>query len=334
MPYFDKQKKVWVAQIKYKKRKYRSFHQSKTEAKKWEVRKREDLQLIETTSRIPTVSLLEFATRYLDYSKSKHASKTYHEKKLAFRLLFSSVDPRLPVGELHQGAVLFHLQQQAQERSGNAANKDRKNLIAAWNWAQKYIPDFPGSNPFLVDRFPETRSPRYVPPESDFWKVYDVAESEQDRLMLLCFLHLAARRNEIFYLRREDVDFKQHQIRLYTRKRRDGSLEYDWLPMTKRLSFELDNHLSSSGSSEWVFPNPDTGIPYIARQKWMPRLCRLANVKPFGLHAIRHLTASILVKNDVSLIDIQTILRHKKLTTTERYIHRLASVRSALEVLE
>ncbi len=66
----------------------------------------------------------------------------------------------------------------------------------------------------------------------------------------------------------------------------------------------------------------------------MHRLCDSAQVKRFGLHAIRHLTASILIENDVPLIDIKTILRHRNLSTTERYIHRLKSVREALDILD
>ncbi len=77
-------------------------------------------------------------------------------------------------------------------------------------------------------------------------------------------------------------------------------------------------HHKQSCVSEWVFPNPKTGIAYNARNKWLPRLCKKADVKPFGLHSLRHLTASILAHENVAMIDIQAILRHKKLTTTER----------------
>ncbi len=333
MPYWDKQKKKWIAQVYSQGKKYRSFHSTKNDARKWEVKTRQEIENQLSGSRIPTTSLFDFANQYLDFSKSKHSRKTYEEKLSVFRLFLDAVNPGLPVTELHKGIVLDHLQKQAESRSGNAANKDRKNLVAAWNWAMQYIPDFPAHNPFLVDRFPETRSPRYVPPERDYWKVYEVAESFSDQVMILAFLHLAARRNEIFNLRRDDVDFENQQVRLYTRKRKDGSLEYDWLPLTARLRVDLMSVLSSH-SSEWVFPNPRTGIPYFARQKWFPRLCRIAQVEPFGIHAIRHLSASILVKHDVPLVDVQTILRHKKLTTTERYIHRLQSVRSSMEVFK
>lgn len=53
----------------------------------------------------------------------------------------------------------------------------------------------------------------------------------------------------------------------------------------------------------------------------------------FGCHAIRHLTASILAQADVPMVVIQGILRHKKLSTTERYVRRMETVRPYLEVL-
>lgn len=250
-----------------------------------------------------------------------------------FKLFFKNVSPSLDVEHLHKGIVLSHLQEQAKKRSGYAANKDRKNLVAAWNWGLKYIERFPPNNPCMVDKFPEIRSPRYIPPEADFWKVYNCAESEHDSVMLVSYLHLAARRGEIFYLRCEDVDLKTRQVRLYTRKRKDGTLEHDWLPLTDILYNALKNIIEQK-NSEWVFPNPDTKTPYATREKWLPRLCNKAKVKKFGIHAIRHLSASILSKNNVPLIDIKTILRHKNISTTEKYIHRLESVRSAIRHFE
>ena len=43
----------------------------------------------------------------------------------------------------------------------------------------------------------------------------------------------------------------------------------------------------------------------------MKQLCERAKVKPFGFHAIRHLTASILYKMGQPVSVIQAILRHK-----------------------
>ncbi len=42
------------------------------------------------------------------------------------------------------------------------------------------------------------------------------------------------------------------------------------------------------------------------RLRWMKRLCLAAKVKHFGVHTLRHLSESILVENDIPLIDIKT----------------------------
>jgi integrase len=226
-----------------------------------------------------------------------------------------------------------------------AANKDRKNLVATWNWGIKYLdPPLPGPNPCLVERMPEVRHPRYVPPEEDFWKIYAAAEG-QDKVMLLTFLHLAARRGEVFRLTWQDVDFGNDRIRLGTRKRKDGSFEWDWLPMTQELRKALRwlwEHRPIK-DSPYVFVCLDEkecqkehyGNRFLYRHQFMRALCETAKVKPFGFHAIRHLTASTLYKLGYEVAAIQSILRHKSPGTTERYLKSIGMerVREALESL-
>ncbi len=328
MPY--KRNGKWLGQIRLNNQTLRKTFPTKEQAKEWEVNQKKKLKK-QPEFETPSTCLLDWATDYLKYSQDKFVHKTWDEKVSMFKRFFKVVDHSLSFNDLTPGIVLTYLQNEYRSRSGYAANKDRKNLIAAWNWGIKYL-GLPSPNPCLVDRFPEKRQIRYVPPEKDFFEVFDVAESEQDSVMLLAFLHLAARKGEIFGLRWEDIDFAEQRVRIYTRKRKDGTLEYDWLPMTDELYYALLEHRQQS-VNEWVFPNPKTGIPYEDRNKWMGRLCVKAGVKKFGLHAIRHLTASILANNDAKLIDIQTLLRHKKLATTERYIRRLTSLRPVLRLL-
>lgn len=215
--------------------------------------------------------------------------------------------------------------------------------MAAWNWGMKYFdPPLPGPNLCLVERMPEVRHPRYVPPEDDFWKIYAVAEG-QDKVMLLTFLHLAARRGEIFRLTWQDVDFGNDRIRLWTRKRKGGTFEYDWLPMTKELRKSLrwwwENR--SVKDSPYVFVCLDErecqkenyGNRFYYRNQFMRSFCKKAKVKPFGFHSIRHLTASILHKLGYEVAAIQSILRHKSPGTTERYLKSIGMER-VREVLE
>ena len=86
-----------------------------------------------------------------------------------FKRFYRVIDPDLPVAKLKPEAVLKYVLKQKKERSGYAANKDCKNLVAAWNWGMTCLdPPLPGPNPCLVERMPEVRHPRYVPPEVDF----------------------------------------------------------------------------------------------------------------------------------------------------------------------
>lgn len=55
----------------------------------------------------------------------------------------------------------------------------------------------------------------------------------------------------------------------------------------------------------------------------MERLCKKAGVKPFGFHAIRHLTASILYHAGQPTAMIQSVLRHKSPQTTAKYLQTL-----------
>ena len=295
--------------------------------------------------KIDTVCLGDWAELYLDTAKSRFSEKTYHEKCSVFRRLFRGFDPAMTVSEFKPSHAMTHILQQKEARSGYAANKDRKNLVAGWNWGMKYMdPPLPGPNPCLVDRMPEIRNPRYVPPEEDFWKIFETAEG-QDKVMLLAFLHLAGRRGEIFRITWSDVDFGNNRMRLWTRKRMGGIYEYDWLPMTAELRESLRWWWEQRPikDSPYVFLSVDEsecnrenyGKPFKYRQHFMRKFCDEAKVKRFGFHSIRHLTASILYNLGYGVAVIQAILRHRSPGTTERYLKSIGieRVRDALEDL-
>lgn len=325
----------WYGQVKHKgNRKRGPLVKTRAEAVDWEAEMRKILRNPEPMKEeTPMVCLIDWATKYLDYAV-RYRPDTYSEKKNVFKRLFKSVDGFMPVDAFKAGHALDHLQ--IQRHDGYSPNKARKNLGAAWTWGGKYIEGFPRTNPFLlVDEFPEEKHPRYVPSESDFKNVLSLAEG-QDWTMLLAFAHTAGRRSEIYALRWEDVDFDRKLIQLWTRKRHGGKLENDWLPMTGELHDALLAHRDST-PGEWVFPQPDgrcAGKPYQERRGFPQELCQVAGVRKFGLHAIRHLTASLLASLNVPMVQIQAILRHRKLSTTEGYVRGLEPVRPALRVLE
>lgn len=344
MPYrnYNKNKDnfPWMAQVVINGKQRRKQFASKQAALKWEVEEKERmLTQIRQADQIRTVCLHDWATAYLDYAKSRFSEKTYEEKRFAFRELFRSTIPQDDVNSLSANAVRLFLEKEATQRSGNAANKQRKNLRAAWQWGIKFL-GLLKDNPFdMVQRFAETRNERIVPTIDDFWRIYAVAEAFQDRLMLLLCLHTGARRDEVFRLLWKDVDFTRRKICLRTKKNELGEWKAAWLPLTGDLEQMLKEHKRTTGLLRYVFLNqcdedPQQWVPYQYRQHWLKRLCKKANVTQFGFHGIRHLFASLLASQNVPLVEIQKMLRHGSITTTARYIHSLDSGnREVLEVL-
>lgn len=343
MPY--KRGLKWIAQVRIDGKRKEKIFLSKKDAIAWESNTRTNPLEI-WPQKTDTASLFDWSQQYLDYAKAQYCDATYNEKRVMFRNFLDEVSPSLPVSELTRGQVQQYVTKQKLSRSGYSANKDRKNLVAAWNWGMEYMnPRLPEPNPCKVRKMPEVRSPRYVPPEEDFWKVYNLVQG-QDRVMLLSFLHLAARRGEIFRLTWDDVDFGKDLVRLWTQKRHGGDLEYDWLPLTKVLKQALlwwwenrpikdDPHVFLC-LEEKEFCMEPYGQPFKSRQNFMRVPCERAKVKRFGFHSIRHLSASTLYKLGYPVAVIQAILRHKSPSTTGIYLAKLGveNVRPALEKLE
>ena len=304
--------------------------QTKAEAKKWEAAQDAKSWAAEEEQRQTlTISLGEWATAYLDYSKETHVRGTYDGKRMAFRGLFQVLEHKLPVDALTKQAAIKALRTIGRKVSGNTLNCHRKEYLAAWNWGIDEL-DLSELCPFArVKKARHDKQPRYIPPLKDVFRILDAAEP-QDRVMLLVMLHTGARKGEVFRLRWDDVDFETGSIRLGTRKRKGGGMEYDLLPMTTELRMALAN-LKAKASALYVFPRGQTGRPYQGRNRYMERVCRRAGVRHFGFHALRHLSASMMARAGLDLLTIQAMLRHKHSTTTNHYLRQLQGLRVDLD---
>ena len=317
----NKEKFPWMGQRFTNGKKERKCFETKKQALLWE----SERPIEQEEQSIRSISLLEWATEYLKFSEQNFVKNTFDEKQFAFRQLFSfpGIQPAKSVELLTAYQAQQALQVQAARRSGNAANKDRKNLSAAWSWGVKYL-GLPEKNPFSrIDKFSSERHERNVPTLDDFWKVFNIVDIDQDKLMLYCYLQTGARRDEIFRLTWSDIDFFGKRIRLSWRKNRAGEWRNQWISVKDDLIQWLLRHKKASATVDiqnvFLYEN----MAYLYRQHWLGRLCKKAGVEPFGFHGIRHLFASILAAQNVPLVEIQHMLRHTSLATTQRYIHRL-----------
>ncbi|MCL2123958.1 MAG: hypothetical protein FWH34_07675, partial [Desulfovibrionaceae bacterium] len=222
----------------------------------WEEQTKKDLQEakklgLEAQAQIPMascrkkLSVLEWANAYLEECERRNTRATFKEKRDGFSRLMrylakhqdKELSPDMAVERLGRREARLYLAWQKDRRGPNCSNKDRKVLTTAWRWGVAYLDGFPldQPDPFLgCQRYAEIRTPRYIPPEADFWKVYTVA-SEREQAMLTCFLNLAARKSELLRLTWDEVDFARNTVVLTTRKTRTGTVKRDEMPMNGEL---------------------------------------------------------------------------------------------------
>ena len=79
--------------------------------------------------------------------------------------------------------------------------------------------------------------------------------------------------------------------------------------------------LPSRGSSTYLFPNPDTGKPYVSIWYAWDTARRRAGLAQVRIHDLRHSFASFLVNSGRSLYEVQRLLGHAHIRTTQRYAH-------------
>lgn len=298
---------------------------TKAAARKWEAEQSAGLWQARTN----TVCLLDALTRYLDYSQARHHAKTFEAKRHAARRLLACVRKNALPEDVTPRVALRYVMDRARESGNAAANKDRKHMCAFWEYGIRFH-GFP-PNPFKqVEKLPENSTPHHVPPVEDFWKVYAVAD-EVDRVMLLALLYTGGRRGEpLRWTWEDDMDLQERRIRLSTCKTADGSRKYEWLSMPRGLYEALSWLKQTTGGRGHVFTSKKTGEPYKERKHFIERLCRKAQVRGFNYHGIRGLTASLLAQGGVPMKEIQHILLHSRMTTTDRYIRRIGGTSDVL----
>ena len=301
------------------------------EAKKWEKDRTEEITKLLSNPQ-QGMALLDFSIKYLDEVKANCVAKVYSEKRSLVKRMLKTWEPNILVKDITTEMIYDLIDKR---ETNNLFNKDRKNIKAMWQFGQDIF-GFPINPVAKIKKRGHTAAKQYVPPVDHMLRILAVTTREE-QVFLDAYLQTAGRRCEILgWTWADDINFERRQVRLGTRKTKDHSIRYDWMPMTDDLYESLKwlwNHRKEydkmkrkniKSDNPYVFPSR-TGKPYQERRYFLPELCERAKVTPkFGYHALRRFVASILVdKYKVSMKAVQRILRHGNLATTERYVENM-----------
>lgn len=298
---------------------------TKQAAKDWETEKRKLLRAIQNQT--PTVSLLKASTAYLQYcEKLKYNPITVSNKKKALRELLAVTGGNMPIENVEPGTILEQVI--LKQKTGALSNERRKHLRSFF----EYCKVFQGlrQNPVVaIPEVPQDPPRQPVPTHTEIEKMR-VASTRQDRNMIVFASETGGRKEEILRLTfGEDIDLLNSRVRFGNRKNKKRVMRYRWVPLSKEaLQVLEDQRKIHLPDSDYVFQQrekkqPNYGGRFTARRRFMRGISKKAKVREMGFHSLRRYYASKLVEQGMDLKQIQVLLGHGSIATTDKYIFLL-----------
>lgn len=125
-----------------------------------------------------------------------------------------------------------------------------------------------------------------------------------------------ARKREVLDAQWKDFDFAQHMWVIP--KTKSGKARK--VPLSGS-AIELLNRLPSQKRSPYLFPNPETSLPFQTVFYAWNTARKRAGLADVRMHDLRHSFASFLVNSGRTLYEVQRLLGHADIKTTQRYAH-------------
>jgi integrase len=258
----------------------------------------------------------EIAKGYLRHAQAR--KRTWREDEDHLQLLLEDLKDT-PIAELTPGRLETVLGGLCEQRKWSPAtfNRYRATLSALFQFAIRN--GKAQSNPArgIVLRKENNQRVRYLTADEEA-RLMSVLRSRwpEREAEILVALHSGMRRSEQYRtaqvadggLKWDHINFRAGIIRLPRSK--SGKPRH--IPMNSILRRTLDT--LPQASVPYVFDSTDPN-------KWFVKACRIAGVKDFHWHDLRHTFASRLTMAGVPIRHIAELMGHSELQTTLRYAH-------------
>lgn len=208
-------------------------------------------------------------------------------------------------------------------KKGYAAGTCNRSLILvryAFNLAIRWETPGVKSNPSKdVPLFEDhAKKERYLSPE-ETQRLY-TAVQKSDNTMLQFIIPMliltGARKREVLDSKWEDFDFEHRRWRIPITKA--GKPRH--VPLSDGV-LRLLGQVPRKEGCPFVFANPATGKPFVSVFNSWNSARKKAGLSDVRIHDLRHSFASFLVNAGRSLYEVQRILGHTQIKTTQRYAH-------------
>jgi len=193
--------------------------------------------------------------------------------------------------------------------------------------------------PEQLPLIPYGKRPRTLPSvlaPQEVLRLIDSAQTPRDRVFVEVAYGCGLRLSELIHLRVTDIDSARMVIHV-----RQGKGAKDRLvPLSPRLLEELRSYWRMYRPGSWLFPGDKPGQPICGsnmQRRFGKLVKRVGLTKHCSMHTLRHSYATHLLEAGVDVLTLKTLLGHRTLETTTRYLHvstqRLRQTPSLLDLL-
>ncbi len=141
------------------------------------------------------------------------------------------------------------------------------------------------------------------------------SDNKMLRFIIPMLILSGARKREVLDAKWSDFDLVRRAWRIPVTK--SGHARH--VPLSDGAINILDSIPRSD--CEWAFPNPKSQLPYVSIFCSWNTARKAAGLADVRIHDLRHSFASLLVNSGRTLYEVQKILGHTQVKTTQRYAH-------------
>ncbi|MEM0267537.1 MAG: tyrosine-type recombinase/integrase, partial [Thermofilaceae archaeon] len=146
----------------------------------------------------------------------------------------------------------------------------------------------------------------------------DSADNLRDKLIISLLFCTGMRVSELASIEAQDVDLEEGGIRVRGKGGKERVVFFD--SRTREL---LEQYLRSANVDHYLFPGRKGGhIHYVTVERIVRKLARRAGIKKkVTPHVLRHSFATLSLSKGMDVREIQELLGHASLRTTQVYTH-------------
>lgn len=271
---------------------------------------------VEAPKVMPTLSSF-FKLHYRPYANPR--KRSFNRDEEMFRLRIGPVFGGMLLSEISRQAVQgFHASLCEGGLAPATADHHVKllrfmlNLAVEWEMLEK--------NPIAGIRlFNPDNKVEVLLSDEQLARLVNVLETDRNRPVCdiaLLLLSTGARLSEALVAKWKDIDLERNTWKVLAANAK--SKKARTVPLNDSALMVLKRQKTRS-QHDHVFVNPQTNKPYTTMMKVWDRLRKQAGMPTLRIHDLRHTFASLLVANDRTLYQVQTILGHSDPKVTMRY---------------